>query len=233
LSPSQLAFSYSLFSIYRTREKNMKYVLMYGDSNTWGYDPARGERLGHTERWGGVVRQTLGADYWVVEEGLSGRTTVHDDPIEEGRNGKTYLLPCLLSHAPLDLVAILLGTNDLKQRFGVPASDVARGACALAQLVLKSETGVGGSAPKVLIICPPPFAPLSVTDFGDMFGDDGEAKSFQLAASFKRATGLLNIPLLLAGDVMKSSPIDAIHWEASEHRKLGEAVAARIREMIG
>lgn len=210
----------------------MKTVLVYGDSNTWGYDPARGARLGHDERWGGVIRQQLGADYWVIEEGLGGRTTVFEDPLEEGRNGRTYLSPCLLSHNPIDLVLILLGTNDLKKRFDLPVSDIARGAFALAKIVKRSEAGVDGKSPQVLVICPPPYAPLAGTNLEDMFAG-GEEKSKQLAQHFQQEAQLTGTPWKNAGDVMVSSPVDGIHWEASEHRKLGEAAAVWVRELIG
>jgi lysophospholipase L1-like esterase len=79
-------------------------------------------------RWTGSFKAFLGNDYSVIEEGLNGRTTVWDDPLEDYRNGKETLIPCLLSNAPLDLVALMLGSNDLKSRFNASAFDIARGA---------------------------------------------------------------------------------------------------------
>ena len=105
-----------------------KTVLCYGDSNTWGYDPATQKRYPRNVRWAGVLRRALGNGYLVIEEGLNGRTTVWDDPIEGYKNGKEYLVPCLETHKPIDLVIIMLGTNDLKARFHVPACDIAAGA---------------------------------------------------------------------------------------------------------
>jgi lysophospholipase L1-like esterase len=103
-------------------------ILRYGDSNTRGFDPEPGERFPEDVRWPGVLRTRLGDDYRVIEEGLSGRTTVWDDPIEGvHKNGRTYLRPCLESHSPVDLIALMLGTNDLKKRFGSSASDIAQG----------------------------------------------------------------------------------------------------------
>ena len=97
----------------------MKTILCYGDSNTWGYNPATTERSSRDERWTGILRRELDDGYLVIEEGLNGRTTVWDDPIEGYKNGKEYLIPCLETHKPLDLVIIMLGTNDLKVRFSV------------------------------------------------------------------------------------------------------------------
>jgi lysophospholipase L1-like esterase len=107
---------------------DMKVILCYGDSNTWGYDPHTQERFSSRVRWTGVLARQLGEEYHMIEEGLSGRTTVWDDPVEGlHKNGKNYLLPCLESHQPIDLVILMLGTNDLKMRFSVPAADIGRG----------------------------------------------------------------------------------------------------------
>lgn len=104
-----------------------KRVLCYGDSNTWAPDMDSGGRLNDSDRWTGRLAQHLGKDWTIIEEGLSGRTTVLDDPYEPFRNGRQYLTPCLLSHQPLDLVIVMLGTNDLKSRFNVTAEDIGRG----------------------------------------------------------------------------------------------------------
>jgi lysophospholipase L1-like esterase len=89
----------------------MKTILCYGDSNTWGYAPGTGKRYLRHERWTGVLQQLLGSNAVVIEEGLNGRTTTLDDPTKPFRNGKDYLIPCLDSHAPLDLVVLMLGTE--------------------------------------------------------------------------------------------------------------------------
>ena len=91
----------------------MKTILCFGDSNTWGYNPENGQRFGPEERWTGILRNSLGEDYRVIEEGLNGRTTLWDDPIAGFKNGLDYLMPCLESHMPFDLITIMLGTNDL------------------------------------------------------------------------------------------------------------------------
>ena len=96
----------------------MPVIVAFGDSNTWGSIPAEGARYSPGVRWPGVMARELGTGYQVIEEGLRGRTTVFDDPDEPGRNGFVYFAPCLLSHAPLDLVIIALGCNDCKAKFG-------------------------------------------------------------------------------------------------------------------
>jgi lysophospholipase L1-like esterase len=208
----------------------MKTILCYGDSNTWGYDPATQDRCPRDVRWAGILRSTLGDDYLVIEEGLNGRTTVWDDPIEGYKNGKEYLVPCLETHRPIDLVIIMLGSNDLKKRFSLSAFDIADGAGVLVRIVQKSDAGYDGVAPKVLLIAPAPVAKL--TAFADMF-EGSEAKSRQFSAQYARVAQECGCPLLDAGQVIVLSDLDGIHFEAGEHRKLGEAVAARVRETLG
>jgi lysophospholipase L1-like esterase len=110
----------------------VKTILCYGDSNTWGCIPLTAaqppRRYGPAQRWPGVLRRELGDGFGIVEEGLNGRTTVWDDPLEPSRSGKELLVPCLLTHQPIELVIVMLGTNDLKGRFGVGARDIAAGA---------------------------------------------------------------------------------------------------------
>jgi lysophospholipase L1-like esterase len=207
----------------------MKTVLCYGDSNTWGYDPATTERFDRDTRWAGVLRKTLGDGYLVIEEGLNGRTTVWDDPIEGYKNGKEYLIPCLETHKPLDLIVIALGTNDLKKRFSLSAFDIASSAGVLVDVVKKSEAGPGGAAPRALLICPPPVGKL--TEFAEMF-EGAEEKSRRLPQWFRQVAGEQGCELLEAGEVVVASDLDGIHLEADEHRKLGGAVAAAVMQML-
>jgi lysophospholipase L1-like esterase len=210
--------------------KAMKTVLCYGDSNTWGADPTQPGRFGPDIRWPAVMRTTLGADYWVIEEGLNGRTTVWDDPIEGNKNGKTQLPSILLSHHPFELIIIMLGTNDLKMRFSVPAYDIAGGAGVLVDIVNQSGCGPNGGAPQVLLMAPPPIAKL--TEFAPMF-EGGDAKSKLFAQEYARVAQLKGCHFFNAGSVIVASDADGIHFDASEHIKLGKAVAAEVRKILG
>jgi lysophospholipase L1-like esterase len=214
----------------------MRTILCYGDSNTWGCPPilewpiAGIERYGPGSRWGGVLRSELGEGFEVVEEGLGGRTTVWDDPIDgEEKNGKRYLLPCLQSHCPIDLVALMLGTNDLKSRFGLSPADVAAGVGTLVNAILASGAGRGGASPAVLVICPPPIRRMMV--LADIFAG-AEEKSIDLAARLRKVAGELGASFLDSGEVAETSAGDGIHLEAGEQRKLGLAVAAQIRRIL-
>jgi lysophospholipase L1-like esterase len=210
----------------------MKTILCYGDSNTWGSAtrPGEDERYASHERWPGILQSHIGDRWMVIAEGLPGRTTVHPDPIEGGwLDGSSYLHPCLRSHRPLDAVAIMLGTNDLKHRFGMTAADIANGVGALLKIVRKSESGSGGSAPKALVICPPPI----LDSHGDavhleaMFAS-GYEKSLRLAPLYAEVARENGAAFLDAGAFIKSSAFDGIHLDADMHAILGRAVAEKI-----
>ena len=208
----------------------MKHILCYGDSNTWGFNPANGERFDRNTRWAGVLRNTLGSDYDIAEEGLNGRTTVFDDPTDDFRNGRAQLMPCLLSHRPLDLVIILLGTNDLKSRFGATPFDIAQGVATLARMVFQSQTGPGGRSPQVLLLAPPPVARFN-NHYGPMF-KGAEPKSRQLGEHYARVAQELGCEFLDTQRTITSSNLDGIHLEAGEHAKLGQAVAEKVRSIL-
>lgn len=207
----------------------MKTIVCYGDSNTWGYSPTTKERYDRDLRWTGVLRKTLSEDYLIIEEGLNGRTTVWNDPIEGYKNGKEYIIPCLTSHKPLDLVIIMLGTNDLKKRFSLPASDIAKGAGVLVEIALQSDTGINGNAPKVLLLAPPSVAKL--TEFAEMF-EGSEEKSKKLGQYYRQIAEELGCEFLDTSEVIVSSDVDGIHLDPEEHRKIGETVAKIVREIL-
>ena len=126
----------------------MPVVVAFGVSNTWGFTPGVGARMERDVRWPGVMARALGPSFQVIEEGLCGRTTIFDDPEEDGRNGLVYFAPCLRSHAPLDLVIISLGCNDVKARFAATPDAIAAGAERLIDVALASAAGSGGGRPR-------------------------------------------------------------------------------------
>lgn len=208
----------------------MSVIVAYGDSNTWGYDPAAGFRFAPHVRWTGIMQSALGASYKVIEEGLNGRTTVFDDPIEPHRNGLAYLPPCLMSHAPLDLLIISLGCNDLKRRFSLSPSDIAQGVERLVLTAKSFPVGPGGAAPAIILAAPPPVVEL--TAFADMFAGARE-KSRELGARYRAVAKLHAIGFVDAGEHIHCSPLDGIHFEADQHARLGRAMAAAVRAQLG
>jgi lysophospholipase L1-like esterase len=208
----------------------MRRILCFGDSNTWGYDPATQERFDEATRWTGVLQAALGRDFTVIEEGLNGRTTVWNDPIEGYKNGHDYLVPCLETHRPLDLVALMLGTNDLKRRFSLSAYDIAQGVAVLLRAISYSGAGRGGQPPRVLLLAPPPTATLS--NFAEMF-DGAGPKSLLLGQHYRVVAEQYHAAFLDTAAIIRSSDIDGIHLAAPEHARLGRAVAQEVLSLIG
>lgn len=207
----------------------MRTVLLFGDSNTHGTMPVttlgQSDRFPRAERWTTRLAQLL-PEWEVIVEGLPGRTTVHDDPIEGvHRNGLTVLPALLESHQPVDLVVIKLGTNDLKPRFSVSAVDIALSLERLVRVIRASTTGPGGAAPGVLLIAPPPIQERGC--LADMFSG-GAAKSQRLAREIAAAAKRVEVPFLDAREIVSVSDIDGIHYDAQAQPALAQAIAATI-----
>ena len=207
----------------------MTVIVAFGDSNTWGSDPATGERLPRGQRWPSVLQRELGPDFEVIAEGLRGRTTVHDDPIEPYRSGADALPPCLMSHEPVDLVILALGCNDLKKRFSLSAFDIAEGAARLIFLARAYGVGPDGRPPRILLVAPPPIAKL--TYYAEMF-EGGAEKSRLIGQRFGEIAGQEGVAFLDAGAVIRCSDLDGIHYEADQHALLGRAVAKAVRSAL-
>jgi len=206
-------------------------ILCYGDSNTWGFRPEKPfTRFPHDIRWTGVLRKLLGEGYEVIEEGLNGRTTVWNDPFGDHKNGKMYLSPCLESHSELDLVILMLGTNDLKDYFGLTAADVAGGLKALIGVVKMSGTGRKGASPEILVVAPQPIGNLSL--LAGIYGEQAAPKSKELPAQILLITRLLNTHFMDAGQLVTSSELDGVHWEASQHKCFAKAVYEEIKTLL-
>jgi lysophospholipase L1-like esterase len=208
-------------------------ALCYGDSNTHGTLPMATledmGRLGPAERWPGVLAAELGAGWRVVEEGLPGRTTVYPDPISGAHKNGLALLPAALeSHRPIDVVVLMLGTNDLKHRFQVPPVEIGDSVGLLVHLIRHSYMGPGGAHPAILLVAPPPV--LEAGCLAEIF-EGGAAKSARLAAAYADVARRHGCGFLDAGEAIASSPLDGVHFDAAEHGKLGRAVAAALRAM--
>ena len=219
----------------------MKTILCYGDSNTHGTLPIDFDlletpfissryRLPRGKRWTGILQRELGSGYYVIEEGLNGRTTVWDDPVEGvHKNGLKYLVPCLESHAPIDLVLLMLGTNDLKTKFSVSAFDIAFSAGVLVNTIQQSGFGPDGKNPKVLLICPPPLGKMSY--LSELF-TEGVKNSLELAKHYKKIAKLYGCDFLDVAEIIRPSDIDGCHYEEKEVKKLGLALVKVVRQIL-
>jgi lysophospholipase L1-like esterase len=188
-------------------------------------------RYPEEKRWTTILQKELGNRYNIIPEGLNGRCTVFDDPVEGfHKNGSTYLVPCLESHAPLDLVIVTLGTNDLKNRFAVTAFEIAMGIGTLIDIIKKSGSGPDGSCPEILIVCPPPLGELSYLS-EILVG--GQEKSLELDKYYKKITRLNKCHYLNLGEIIVTSEIDGVHYDEQELEKIGKSLAGKVKEIFG
>lgn len=210
----------------------MKTILCYGDSNTYGLRSDLVSRYPRNLRWTGILQSMLGQDYYIIEEGLGGRTTVWDDPVEEYKNGKKYLLPCLDSHKPLDLVVIMLGTNDLKSRFSVTPFDIGVSMENLVKTVLKSDAGVDFQAPELLLVTPVPIHSVGRKDDLDQMIPDMQKRSEALAAYYEDIARRYHLHYLDPAGKVEVNEIDGIHYTEKGHAQMAALMEAKIKEIF-
>ncbi len=214
-----------------------KHIVCLGDSNTHGYcaDPADCAdptlaRFNEDERWTRRLQAALGEDYLVCEEGLSGRTTVFDDPLYEGLSALGYLYPCLKSHEPVSLLIIMLGTNDTKERIGANAYAIGLG---LRRLVQKAQTmdcwGPGGK-PNILIIAPPAIGEgVRTSPVAEEMGKGAVEKSRQVPGEFRRIAEETGCAFLDLNETdCAFNQIDFMHLTRAGHARLAELLAALV-----
>ena len=213
-------------------------ILIYGDSNSWGYlDDGSGAR--HPARWPVVMAGDLasrGTEVEVIEECLPGRTSNVDDP-QEGAvfNGATPLAAILLSHQPIDRILIMLGTNDMKARFRRDAAAIAGGIMALVDICAATPCGPGGwgagAGAPVTVICPPMLGARADDPAWERYAEwrGGRATSQALPDVLAAACAAAGSGFIDGNDHAASSDRDPIHWTDDMHRTFGTAMAGRIK----
>ncbi|MGL6199275.1 MAG: SGNH/GDSL hydrolase family protein [Lachnospiraceae bacterium] len=209
----------------------MKTILCYGDSNTFGLKSDLVNRYPREVRWTGVLQNCLGEAYYVIEEGLGGRTTVWDDPVEEHKNGKKYLCPCLDSHKPINLIILVLGTNDLKGRFSVSGFDVAKGMENLLKTILKSDTGIDFHPPQILLIPPVPIQDVGNKMMNEMI-PGGVEKSLELAGYYKGLAEQYKTHYLDPAGCIEINQEDGVHYTENGHRKMAEILYDKVIQIL-
>ena len=209
----------------------MKTILCYGDSNTWGAVPATGQRHPEDVRWTGILARELGAEYRIVEDGLSGRTTVWDDPFEGYRNGLDGLGYSIHSTKPIDLAVVMLGSNDLNytdaygyyKGLGVLTDHLLH-----AQVFYPARQSVFRGEPKILLVSPITLHPDVARLRPEIHLSDKYADSCQFAAYTRRLAEEKGVPWMDAAEFAEPSVLDCLHMDAENHRILGEAIARKI-----
>lgn len=208
-----------------------KKILCYGDSNTWGANPKTRTRYPADKRWTGIAQQVLGNGYYIIEEGLNGRTTIYTDLENPQKNGEMYLEVCLHTHKPLDLVILMLGTNDVKTRYSVRDEDMGKGIDLLTnktQHFLDADDVI--QPPKVLIIAPPVIKEKAISDDPRMI--DAPRKSKLFAATYQKVAKKYNCSFLDSSLFIESSDVDGYHLDEDAHEKLGKAIAEKIKKLL-
>ena len=176
------------------------------------------------ERWTSVLQDLLGEDYRVIEEGCGGRTTVTEDFLEMDKNGRKHLPMLLRSHRPLDMVIIMLGTNDMKHRFALLPVDIAQGAAELASMAETYDYGPGYPIPKILLISPIHIKKGIEHSIYSGFAESAVEISHQLARYYEEQAKAHDWLYFDASTVAQASDKDKLHMEAADHRALASAI---------
>lgn len=212
-----------------------KTIVCFGDSNTYGYNSKTMDRFSTEERWTCLLQKNLGDNYRVMEEGLEGRTCVFEDPLFEGLNGRAYLYPCIMTHKPVDLLIIMLGTNDTKERFASTPENIAKGLEFLTTKAMDSKIAFRDQKPNILLICPPPIEEGYDTTYvaGEM-GKGCKEKSEALAPLYEDVAKRLGCHFLDLGKVegIEMYPYDFMHLSLDAHAKLAQVLAEMIPELV-
>ncbi len=211
----------------------MKTILCYGDSLTWGYEATSAGRHAPEDRWPVSLQRALGENFVVIAEGLNGRTTAYDDHLADcDRNGARILPTVLHSHAPVDLVILMLGTNDMKPFIAGSAVAAVQGMRRLVSLVQNHIWPLEMTDPHVLIVAPPPLCETLDQDFAASF-TGGITQSSMLAPLYRELADETGCGFFDAASVARTTPVDGVHLDAADTKTLGTALAPAVRQMFG
>ncbi|AZO14844.1 arylesterase [Mesorhizobium sp. M2A.F.Ca.ET.043.05.1.1] len=210
----------------------MKTILCYGDSLTWGYDAASLGRHALQDRWPSVLGAELGDDIQIIAEGLNGRTTAFDDHLAGvDRNGARVLPTILTSHAPLDLIIIMLGANDMKPWIHGNPVAAKQGIQRLIDIVRGHDYPFDWPAPQILIVAPPAVTRTDNAEFKEMFAG-GDDASKRLAPQYSALADEAGCGFFDAGTVAVTTPLDGVHLDAENTRNIGKALVPLVRVML-
>lgn len=207
----------------------MKRILCYGDSNTFGYKPDRSGRFNENIRWTGLLSKSLKDDFIIIEDGLCGRTTALDDPFCAGRNGLKSIENSVKSNSPINLLIIMLGTNDLKHIYGMTAKKIAENCGSIIDKALDSCEN--SDSMRVLLISPILLGE-DILSLNTTYNTQSVSASHSLAKEFEALSKEKNCYFLAAENYAKASAADCEHMTASEHKKLAIAIEEKIREIF-
>jgi lysophospholipase L1-like esterase len=210
-----------------------KTILCYGDSLTWGYNADGPSRHLLEDRWPSVLGSLLGPDVQVIAEGLNGRTTAFDDHLAGAdRNGARILPTILATHAPVDLVIIMLGANDMKPFICGHAAGSKQGMQRLVDIIRGHDYPLDEDVPDILLVAPPALCETVDPDFAASFAG-GIAQSKMLASLYSDLADVAGCGFFDAGSVAETTPADGVHLDADNTRAIGKGLEPVVRVMLG
>ncbi len=213
-----------------TNGSPLKRILCYGDSNTWGYIPKNGDavnRYAPHVRWTGQLQKLGQGNFLIIEEGLNGRTTGIEDPEFPGRNGDDYLLPCLESHFPLDLVILMLGTNDLKHKFNPVPEVIAQRMAAMIQKIRQVAKTESRKPSQVLLLSLPKL--LLAYTYDKFIYPELEGNLVKLNRLYRELAERERTHFLDIENIVQTSRVDGVHLDEGEHAIFAAAVMEKLK----
>ena len=211
-----------------------KRILCFGDSNTWGFIGGLRTRYDEDTRWTGRLQNMLGSDYAVVEAGLSGRTTVYDNPLNPPANGFAHMKPILLSAAPVDLLIFMLGTNDFQTQIASTALNTALAVRYMLDEAKKMGADRPGEQMKILLMAPAAIDASRLGKFPlDPVDENTIKNSQELGGYLKQVAEQMGYAFIDANDYIRPGEADGTHWDAEGHAKMADVIYEKVKELLG
>ena len=204
----------------------MKTILIYGDSNVYGYNPLNGGRYDVLTRWSGILSDTLKDEYHVLEQGMNNRTGFFKNPEGLKYSGGDYLSIYLQNHKNIDICILALGTNDA-QRF----YDLEENSCEIGLLNLINSVLEANSKTQIIII-----PPVKITDkilnsgFSFMFNSQSIEKIDKVFSIFEKVAQQNNCLYFDLNKVVQPSEIDGLHYTEEAHAIIARNLITVIKE---
>lgn len=211
----------------------MKNILCFGDSNTWGYDPSTQTRFSKDIRWTGVLQQLLGSKYNIIEEGLNGRTTNVNEKQDHGlgyfrpfRSAMDLLSVLIETNSPLDLIIVMLGTNDLKTNFNQSSEMIAKNMRLVCESIINNDYFQTKS---IILVSPSHINEESPNLLDSFIGTTQASQSF--SNSYRKISDDLNLYFVDASESVKTNKIDGLHWDSKQHSDFANSLFNKIIEV--
>lgn len=143
-----------------------------------------------------------------------------------------YLKPCLNSHKPVDIVILMLGTNDLKESFHLTAEEIADGAGILVGVIKEFTQFKQGFVPKIILVSPPEIGTgIKSSPFYGSFSEDAIEVSKKFPRYYKEVAEKNGCVFLNAAEYIYPSETDSLHLTPEGHGVLAEKLADVVKNL--